>query len=113
MRGLRALRLAALRLLIALALLVDLFAWPTPSDQVSSVGAATFAASHAADEGGDPAPPTAELAAPCADHADGEHGLLPQPPPACAPRLAGADAPDIAPAAPTRPHGPDPRPPLA
>ncbi len=115
MPALRALRQAALRLLIALALLAELIAWPAMLETEHAANATTLAALYASDGDTDPSPPApdADDTALCADYADGEHGVLPQVPASSGRRIRGTALPEIARAAPTRPHGPDPRPPLA
>ncbi|SDW91937.1 hypothetical protein [Lysobacter enzymogenes] len=115
MPSLRALRQAALRLLIALALLAELIAWPTMAETSHAANATALAALHAYDGDTDPSPPAPadDDTALCADYADCEHGVLPQIPASSGRRVCGAALPEIARAAPARPHGPDPRPPLA
>ncbi|QQQ03321.1 hypothetical protein [Lysobacter enzymogenes] len=133
LRRLCALRRTAAQWLLLLAMLADLVAVPAWSPGVPSMDTrsmharssdAQFAGMHcadstpfaAADECGDPLPYLPDLvdsASLVGEHAECEPGLLPPPLRTPAPAIRSAALPDFAQAARTRPHGPDPRPPLA
>lgn len=134
---LRAWPQAALRLLLALALLANLVvlpamatgasamdaAWrhsaeihPTSANHASGLATANAAADEPAEN--DPAQPSPHApvladANVCNEYADSEHALPAPPLDDCGRRSGSTTLPDIALAAPLRPQGPDPRPPLA
>ncbi|QQP97599.1 hypothetical protein [Lysobacter enzymogenes] len=123
---------AALRLLLALALLAHLVVLPAMAigasamgpaskhsaviDQVPEYDASAIAtAKAAANDPAEPSPHAPDLADAnvCNEYADSEPALPAPPLDDCGRRTDPAALPDIALGAPLRPQGPDPRPPLA
>lgn len=129
---LRAWPQAALRLLLALALLANLGVLPAMATGALAMHAAgrhsaeiqsasennasdPATANAAANDPTVPSPHAPDLAdaSVCNEYADSEHALPAPPLDDCGRRSGSTALPDIALAAPLRPQGPDPRPPLA